>query len=64
MSPQPGTPFFGIITIPISLYRSGDGDDGFSAIARSRLEESGKGATYDLPERNLGEPEPPGYDED
>jgi hypothetical protein len=43
MSPQPGTPCFDIITIPISLDGSGDGDDGFARVSRS--DEWGKGDT-------------------
>src|SRR5215213_11458861 len=38
-----GTPFSRIITIPISIYRCGDGDDRFSGVAT--LDKSGKGAT-------------------
>jgi hypothetical protein len=38
-----GTPFFGIITIPISIYRGGNGDDSFVGVAT--FDKSGTGAT-------------------
>jgi hypothetical protein len=42
MSPQPNTPFFEIITIPISLYRGGMVMIGLRGV--SRLDKSEKGA--------------------
>jgi hypothetical protein len=40
---RPSTPFLPIITIPISICRHWDGDDGFSGV--SAFNEYGKGAT-------------------
>ena len=59
MSPQPGTPFFDIITIPISLYRDWNGDDRFSEVYRAR--QTSEDVHVDPPERNLGESEAPRY---
>ena len=43
MTPPLSTPFLDIITIPISIYRGGDGDDRFCGVAT--FDKSGKGAT-------------------
>jgi len=43
MRVQLGTPFPHIITIPMPVYRYGDGDDGFLGV--SAFEEPGKSAT-------------------
>ena len=55
------TPFFGIITIPISIYRGGDGDDSFCGA--SHVRQIWDGHHLDPPERRLGEPEAPRYEE-
>jgi hypothetical protein len=54
ISPQPGIPCFDIITIPMSLYRSGNGDDGLVEV--SRLGEWGNGATSILQSANRVNP--------
>jgi hypothetical protein len=59
MSPQPGTPFFGIITIPTSLCRGGNGDDRYSEVYRAR--QTSEKVHVDPPESNLSESEAPRY---
>ena len=52
-----GPPFFDIITIPISIYRGGDGDDRFCG--GNHVLQIWEGRLLDSPERRLGEPEAP-----
>jgi hypothetical protein len=57
IAPSLGTPFSRIITIPISIYRGGDGDDRFCG--GSHVRRMGDGRHLDPPERRLGKPEAP-----
>jgi hypothetical protein len=52
-------PFFGIITIPTSLCRGGNGDDRFSEVYRAR--QTSEKVHVDPPESNLSESEAPTY---
>jgi hypothetical protein len=55
IAPSLGTPFFGIITIPISIYRGGDGDDRFCGA--SHVRQIWDGRHLNPPGRHLGKPE-------
>src|SRR5215211_9345573 len=50
-------PFFGIITIPISIYRDGDGDDSFCG--GSHVRQTWEGCHLNPPGGHLGKPEAP-----
>jgi hypothetical protein len=52
-----GIPFFGIITIPISIYRGGDGDDSFCG--GSHVRQTWDGCHLTPLGGHLGEPEAP-----
>src|SRR5918995_2477543 len=52
-----GTPSFCIITIPISIYGGGDGDDSFCG--GSHVRQIWEGRHLDPPERRLDKPEAP-----
>src|SRR5918995_7286453 len=52
-----GSPFFGIITIPISIQSNRDGDDSFCG--GSHVRQTWEGRHLDPPERRLDKPEAP-----
>src|SRR5215218_10788160 len=57
IAPSLGATFFCIITIPISIYRGGDGDDSFGG--GSHVQQVWEGRHLNPPERHLGKPEAP-----
>src|ERR687898_131802 len=57
IAPSLGPPFSRIITIPISIFRGGDGDDRFCG--GNHVQQIWDGRYLDPPERRLGKPEAP-----
>ena len=57
MTPPLSTPFLDIITIPISIYRGGDGDDRFCG--GSHVRQIWNTRHLDPADRRLGKPEVP-----
>src|SRR5215211_694231 len=57
IAPSLGATFFCIITIPISIYRGGDGDDSFGG--GSHVQQVWEGRHLNPPGGHLGKPEAP-----